>query len=181
MVGQLGGLLKFYIVKHSMKLRRLLFSHSCKFKFCRTSQFGGTDDTVSVAQTIWNVMLPSRLLFTNPSFHWWHVGMLVTLINSRWFCSYNCAENDVSMFPRFIPHSTTQSWPTTTHTHTDRPRYDGNNRPHLMLCMAMRPNNASKTFGGRATEDHVVSLKGQYSAPLPNILSLACWRHSVSS
>ena len=52
MVGQLGGLLKFYIVKHSMKLRRLLFSHSCKFKFCRTSQFGGTDDTVSVAQTI---------------------------------------------------------------------------------------------------------------------------------
>ena len=60
------------------------------------------------------------------------------------------------------------------HTHTDRPRYDGNNRPHLMLCMAMRPNNASKTFGGRATEDHVVSLKGQYSAPLPNILSLAC-------
>jgi len=30
---------------------------------------------------------------------------------------------------------------TNRHTHTDRPRYSRSNKPHLMLCTAMRPNN----------------------------------------
>ena len=29
----------------------------------------------------------------------------------------------------------------TAHGQTDRPRYNGNNRPHLMLCIAMRSGN----------------------------------------
>jgi len=57
-------------------------------------------------------------------------------------CAYTHSERHLDRFIRFsTAHARDKQTHVQTHRQTDRSNYNGNNSPHLMLRMAMRPSN----------------------------------------
>ena len=57
-------------------------------------------------------------------------------------CAYTHSERHLDRFSRFsTAHARDKQTHGQTHRQTDRSNYNGNNSPHLMLRMAMRPSN----------------------------------------
>jgi len=120
---------------------------------------------------------------------------LVTHLGCEWNAFVRCwpssntfactASRSVQPFLRGSRTSPTDSQ---SYTQTDRPRYSVcSNRPHLMHWVhAMQPNNTSKTFGARASLDHLEEITEmspqcywRVGATSPQIMSMPLpnWNH----
>ena len=62
--------------------------------------------------------------------------------SNTWFWNHMSLQPKCTSIASAIsPRPTVLLWSTNKQAHTHRPCYIGNNRLHLMLCIAMRPNN----------------------------------------